>query len=367
MEKRIMIMAAGTGGHIFPGVAIAKTLQERGWGVSWLGTAHGMEGEIVAKNQIPMDKLNFAGMRGKGLKHSVTGALKLVASFWRSFIFLGRRKPDVVLGMGGYVTVPGGLMARLRGIPLVLVNADAALLLSNKFLSRFAQRILFGFPADFGAARCKAQVTGNPVRAEIAQLPDPAQRFSGRSGPLNLLVVGGSLGAKVLNETLPVALAALPAALRPIVTHQSGKQHIASLQTAYEQAQVTAEVLAFIDDMPGKYAQADLVICRAGAITVSELTAAGVASILVPFMASSTTHQSNNASWMAQQKAAIHLPQQEMTTEKLAQLLSTITRADCQQLAEAAYRVGKREANHTIALALEEIIEMNSEKNSRSS
>ena len=362
--KRIMIMAAGTGGHIFPGLAIAKTMQERGWSVSWLGTAHGMEGEIVAKNQIPMDVLDFAGMRGKGFRHSVTGALKLLSSFWRSFVFIGQREPDVVLGMGGYVTVPGGLMARLRGVPLVLINADAALLLSNKFLSRFAQRVLFGFPADFGVAATKAQVTGNPVRAEIAQLPNPAHRFAGRHGPLNLLVVGGSLGAKVLNETVPAALALMPLELRPVVTHQSGKQHIASLKAAYEKANIQAEVLAFIDDMPGKYAAADLAICRAGAITMSELTAAGVASILVPFMASSTTHQSDNASWMAQKKAAIHLPQQEMTAESLAQLLSGLTRADCQRLAESAYALGKRQANHVIASVLEEIIEKNSGKES---
>jgi UDP-N-acetylglucosamine--N-acetylmuramyl-(pentapeptide) pyrophosphoryl-undecaprenol N-acetylglucosamine transferase len=355
MGKRIMIMAAGTGGHIFPGLAIASTLQQRGWQVSWLGTAHGMEGELVAKSQIPMDKLDFAGMRGKGLQHSVTGAWKLLASFWRCFAILGQRKPDVVLGMGGYVTVPGGLMARLRGVPLVLINADAALLLSNKFLSRFAQRVLFGFPADFGAAAAKAQVTGNPVRAEIAQLASPAQRFAGRSGPLNLLVVGGSLGARILNETVPAALAALPPEQRPVVTHQSGKQHIASLQEAYDKAQVKAEVLAFIDDMPSRYAAADLVICRAGAITVSELTAAGVASVLVPFMASSTTHQSNNAQWMAEQKAALHLPQRDLTVEKLRQLIQGLTRNDCLQLAEAAYRLGQREANQAIAQVLEDI------------
>lgn len=362
--KRIMIMAAGTGGHIFPGLAIASTLKERGWQVTWLGTTHGMEGEIVAKNQIPMDKLDFTGMRGKGIRHGVIGAFKLPGSFWRSFVVLGQRKPDVVLGMGGYVTVPGGLMARLRGIPLVLINADAALLLSNKFLSRFAQRVLFGFPADFGIAADKAQVTGNPVRAEIAELAEPAQRFAGRYGPLNLLVVGGSLGARVLNETVPAALAAIPADQRPVVTHQSGKQHIASLQAAYDKAQVRAEVVAFIDDMPARYAQADLVICRAGAITVSELTAAGVASILVPLMTSSTTHQSNNATWMAGQNAALHVPQKALTVEKLVQLLETVHRPECQQLAQAAYQLGRREANLVIADVLEEIVNKKSTGNS---
>lgn len=354
--KRIMIMAAGTGGHIFPGLAIAQTLQARGWEVSWLGTTHGMEGAIVAKNHIAMDALDFSGMRGKGWLHSVTGGLKLVLSFWRCFQFLGQRKPDIVLGMGGYVTVPGGLMARLRGIPLVLVNADAAMLLSTRLLARFAQRVLFGFPADRVEASKKMQVTGNPVRQEICSLPNPAERFAGRTGPLRILVMGGSLGAKVLNDTLPAALAMLPTEERPIVTHQSGKQHVDALQAAYKKAQVEAGVVAFIDDMPDRYAKADLVICRAGAITVSELTAAGVASILVPLMASSTTHQSNNARWMAQQKAAIHLPQNEMTVEKLADMLRTMKRVDCLALAETAYQLGQRQANEVIADVLESLL-----------
>jgi UDP-N-acetylglucosamine--N-acetylmuramyl-(pentapeptide) pyrophosphoryl-undecaprenol N-acetylglucosamine transferase len=352
--KKIMIMAAGTGGHIFPGLAIAKTLQERGWEVSWLGTKQGMEGEIVAKNNIAMDALDFSGMRGKGWRHSVTGAMKLLVSFWRCFQFLGQRKPDVVLGMGGYVTVPGGLMARLRGIPLVLVNADAAMLLSTKLLARFAQHVLLGFPADAGVIN--TQVTGNPVRQEITALPKPTERFQHRTGPLRILVVGGSLGAKVLNDTLPAALAMLPNEMRPVVTHQSGKQHIDVLQAAYKKAQVEAEVIAFIDDMPDRYAVVDLVICRAGAITVSELTAAGVASILVPLMASSTTHQSDNARWMAEQHAAIHLPQNEMSAEKLAKMLSAMTRADCLALAERAYQLGQRQANEVIADVLESLL-----------
>jgi UDP-N-acetylglucosamine--N-acetylmuramyl-(pentapeptide) pyrophosphoryl-undecaprenol N-acetylglucosamine transferase len=364
-SKRLMIMAAGTGGHIFPGLAIAKTMQERGWEVTWLGTQHGMEGEIVRANNIVIDSLNFSGMRGKGLWHSITGAVKLVFSFVRCFQILGQRKPDVVLGMGGYVTVPGGVMAKLCGIPLVLVNADAALMLSNKFLNKFAQRVLFGFPADFGNAAAKAQVTGNPVRDEIVAVAKPAERFAGRTGRLNILVVGGSLGAKVLNETVPAALALLPEELRPIVTHQSGKQHIAALQETYERLQVQAEVVAFMDDMPNRYTNCDLVICRAGAITVSELTAAGVASVLVPLMASSTTHQNNNAIWMAQQQAAIHLPQKEMTAEKLANLLKTMQRSDCLELAEAAYKIGRRQANSVIADVLDEIEkEKNSSKHS---
>jgi UDP-N-acetylglucosamine--N-acetylmuramyl-(pentapeptide) pyrophosphoryl-undecaprenol N-acetylglucosamine transferase len=229
------------------------------------------------------------------------------------------------------------------------------LLLSNKTLSPLAKRVLFGFPADFGNAADKALVTGNPVRKEIIALPVPAQRYAGRTGPLRLLVVGGSLGAKVLNESLPAALSLIPPEQRPTVTHQSGKQHIDALHAAYSNAHVNAEVVDFIDDMPRRYADADLVICRAGAITVSELTAAGVPSVLVPLVASTTSHQRDNAQWMAKQKAAIHLPQTELNPERLAQLLQSLTRETCLAMAESAHAVGRREANDAIANVLEEL------------
>ena len=353
--KRLMIMAAGTGGHIFPGLAIADTMAARGWTVSWLGTVHGMEQDLVTRHGVPMDSIDFAGMRGKGLKHTLTGAFRMTSSFIACLRILARRSPDVVLGMGGYVTVPGGLMARLRGVPLVLVNADAALLLSNRTLTPLAQRVLFGFPADFGAAKGKATVTGNPVRAEILALPLPAVRYAQRSGPLQLLVVGGSLGAKTLNDCVPAALALIPAGERPRVTHQSGKQHLDSLRAAYAAAGVEAEVVAFIDDMPRRYAQADVVLCRAGAITVSELTAAGVASILVPFVASTTSHQRDNAKWMASQNAAIHLAQADLRPAGLAAQLQKLTRTACEAMAEAAYANGRRDANEAIARLLEKL------------
>jgi UDP-N-acetylglucosamine--N-acetylmuramyl-(pentapeptide) pyrophosphoryl-undecaprenol N-acetylglucosamine transferase len=353
--KRLMIMAAGTGGHIFPGIAIAQTMRERGWEVSWLGTAHGMEGDIVPKHGIAMDVIDFAGMRGKGLAHTVGGAFKMAASFASCLKYLGMRKPDVVLGMGGYVTVPGGMMARARGIPLALVNADAALLLSNKTLTPLAQKVLFGFPADFGRAAGKAVVTGNPVRKEILEMPAPARRFATRNGPLNILVVGGSLGAKVLNDAVPAALAMIPEGERPTVTHQSGKKNIDALRAAYAAAGVKATVLDFIDDMAAEYANADLVICRAGAITVSELTAAGVASVLVPFVASTTSHQRDNATWMAAQKAAVHMPQGELNASALAALLQSTSRDECLRMAEAAQAVGKRDANNAIAQVLEQL------------
>ncbi len=353
--KRLMIMAAGTGGHIFPGIAIAQTMRARGWEVSWLGTAHGMEKDLVPRHGIAMDVIDFAGLRGKGLKHTVTGAFKMAASFASCLRYLKLRRPDVVLGMGGYVTVPGGMMARARGVPLALVNADAALLLSNKTLAPIAQRVLFGFPADFGRAAGKAVVTGNPVRQEILAMPAPARRFASRTGPLRVLVVGGSLGAKVLNDAVPAALALIDPAQRPVVTHQSGKRNIEALRAAYAAAGVEANVVDFIDDMAAEYANADLVICRAGAITVSELTAAGVASVLVPFVASTTSHQRDNAIWMAGQKAAVHLPQGELGAERLSRLLRETTRDDCLAMAEAAHKVGKLDANESIAQVLEQL------------
>lgn len=352
-QKTLLIMAAGTGGHIFPGLAIADIMRERGWQVSWLGTQIGMEGQIVPKHNIAMDSIDFSGLRGKGLSHTISGAFKLLKSFFSCFSIIGRRQPDVVLGMGGYVTVPGGMMAALRGKPVVLMNADAALLLSNKALRPFASKLLFGLPSATVTADNKTTVIGNPIRKEICELPAPATRYAARTGPLRILVVGGSLGAKVLNDAVPQALALLPEGQRPQITHQSGKQHIEALRQSYVQAGVQAEVLDFIDDMPRRYAEADLVICRAGAITVSELTAAGVASILVPFMASSTSHQKANAQWMAGQKAATYLPQTELSPARLAEQLQTLDRAQCLAMAETAYALGQREASANIAHILE--------------
>lgn len=357
-KKRLLIMAAGTGGHIFPGLAIADTMRSRGWEVTWLGTKTGMERDLVPQYGIEMDRIDFTGLRGKGWKHTVTGVWKMAVSFFRCFAIMGQRKPDVVLGMGGYVTVPGGLMARLRGIPLALVNADAALLMSNKALVPFAGKILFGFPGevDDSIAR-KMEVTGNPVREEIVSLPLPAQRYAQRTGPLRLLVVGGSLGAKVLNECVPAALALLSEEERPIVTHQSGKQHLEQLGNAYAAAKVEAEVVAFINDMPRRYAETDLVICRAGAITVSELTAAGVASVLVPLTVSTTSHQRDNARWMEKHHAAMHLPQGEMTPPLLADVIRKMNRTVCASMAQAAYEQGRRNASDAIAHVLEGMVE----------
>jgi UDP-N-acetylglucosamine--N-acetylmuramyl-(pentapeptide) pyrophosphoryl-undecaprenol N-acetylglucosamine transferase len=254
----LVIMAAGTGGHIIPGIAVAREVQRRGWSVSWLGTATGMENTLVPPTQIPLDVLAFSGLRGKGLLHTATGGLRLLKAFWDAARILRRRGASAVLGMGGYVCFPGGMMASLLGKPLMLVNADAALLLSNKALLPVADRVAFGF--DGPASQIKrGLVTGNPVRAEIEALPAPAARYAGRSGPLRLLVVGGSLGAQVLNQTLPAALALIPEAARPQVLHQTGAAQLETVRAAYAAAGIAADVRPFIDDMAQQLAGCDVI------------------------------------------------------------------------------------------------------------
>ncbi|MBU6260215.1 MAG: undecaprenyldiphospho-muramoylpentapeptide beta-N-acetylglucosaminyltransferase, partial [Burkholderiales bacterium] len=336
MNRHLVVMAAGTGGHIIPGLAVAREMQGRGWTVSWLGTRHGMENRLVPPTGIALDTIAFAGLRGKGVLHALTGGLRLLKAFWDCLAILRRRGADAVLGMGGYVCFPGGLMASLLNKPLVLVNADAALLLSNRSLLPLADRVAFGFGGGAAARTRNAIVTGNPVRAEIEALPAPELRWAGRGGPLRLLVVGGSLGAQVLNRTLPAALQALPADARPQVTHQTGSADADAVRAAYAAAGIEAEVLPFIDDMPRRLADCDLMICRAGAITVSELCAAGVPAILVPLVVSTTAHQRDNAELMAGQGAALHLPQAELTPAALARAIAAQTRAGLLAMARRA-------------------------------
>lgn len=351
----LVIMAAGTGGHIIPGIAVAREVQRRGWTVSWLGTTTGMENKLVPPTQIPLDRLAFSGLRGKGLLHTLTGGLRLLRAFWDSARILRQRSADAVLGMGGYVCFPGGLMAWLLRRPLLLVNADAALLLSNKALLPFADRVAFGF--DGPASQIKqGLVTGNPVRAEIEALPAPAERYAGRSGPLQLLVVGGSLGAQVLNSTLPAALALLPADGRPRVVHQTGAAQLDSVRAAYAAAGIAAEVLPFIDDMAQRLAACDLIVCRAGAVTVSELCTAGVPSLLVPLVVSTTAHQRDNAQHLAAHGAALHLPQTELTPQALADRLSSLDRPALLAMAERARALAKPQAAARVADELERLL-----------
>jgi UDP-N-acetylglucosamine--N-acetylmuramyl-(pentapeptide) pyrophosphoryl-undecaprenol N-acetylglucosamine transferase len=354
--SHLVIMAAGTGGHIIPGLAVAREMRLRGWSVSWLGTTHGMENKFVPPAGIPLDTITFSGLRGKGMLHSITGGVRLLAAFWSCLRHLRRRGADAVLGMGGYVCFPGGLMASLLNKPLVLVNADAALLMSNKALLPVADRVAFGFAGEAAARTKNAVVTGNPVRSEIEALPEPAVRYAGRTGPLRLLVVGGSLGAQVLNETLPETLALLPPGERLQVTHQAGAVQVDAVRAAYASAGVDAEVLAFIDDMPLRLAACDVMVCRAGAITVSELCAAGVPAILVPLIVSTTSHQRDNALWMAQHGAAVHLPQSELTPKKLAEALRGLDRAALLVMAGRARRLARPHAAARVADEIEKLV-----------
>jgi UDP-N-acetylglucosamine--N-acetylmuramyl-(pentapeptide) pyrophosphoryl-undecaprenol N-acetylglucosamine transferase len=354
--RHLVVMAAGTGGHVFPGIAVAREVQRRGWSVSWLGTRTGMENRLVPPSGIALDAIAFAGLRGKGVLGAMTGGLRLLKAFWECFRILRARGAHAVLGMGGYVCFPGGLMASLLGKPLVLVNADASLLLSTRSLLPLADAVAFGFDGPAVAKTRHAIVTGNPVRAEIEGLPVPAERFRDRSGPLSLLVVGGSLGARVLNETVPAALAQLQPAQRPRVVHQSGTAHEAAVRAAYAQHGVAAEVLPFIDDMPARLAACDVIVCRAGAITVSELCAAGVASVLVPLIVSTTAHQRDNAEYMARHGAARHLPQAEFNADALAGLLSQLDRDGLRAMAERARALAKPQAAARVADAIEKLV-----------
>ena len=352
----LVVMAAGTGGHVIPGLAVAREMIARGWSVSWLGTAGGMENQLVPRAGIPIDAIGFTGLRGKGALHALTGGLRLLQAFWQCLRILRRRSADAVLGMGGYVCFPGGMMAALLGRPLVLVNADAALLLSNRALAPVADRIAFGFDGADAKRLKRAVVTGNPVRAEIEVLPPPAERFAARDGALRLLVVGGSLGAKPLNDALPRALALIPPAERPQVTHQTGHAHHAAVVEAYDAAGVDVEVVPFIDDMAARLAACDLMVCRAGAGTVSELCAAGVAALLVPFIVSTTAHQRDNAAWMAAQGAAIHLAQPELTPERLAGLLRGLDRSALQAMAGRARALARPHAAARVADEIERLV-----------
>lgn len=354
--SHLVVVAAGTGGHVMPGLAVAEALRGRGWSVSWLGTKTGMERGLVERHGIDFDAIDFSGLRGKGLKTLLLGGFLLLRALWQSRRLLRARAPQVVFSTGGYVAVPAGLAAGSLGVPLVLMNADAGSLLSTRLLTPLAAGVLCGFDGDAAAAAGdKGLVTGNPMRAEIASIASPEQRFAGRAGPVRLLVVGGSLGARVLNEAVPSALALIPAERRPRVLHQCGAGNVENVQRAYAEAGVDAEVVPFIDDMAPRYAEADVVVCRAGAITVTELAVAGVASVLVPLVVSTTQHQRTNAEFLAARGAAMHLPQVELTAARLAGLLDGLTRERLLSMAEAARALGRPDATATVAAVIEKV------------
>ncbi len=402
MNRTILIMAGGTGGHIYPGLAVADALRDQGWRVVWLGAPNSMEAELVPKHGYPVAWVNFSGVRGKGLLRLLTLPFTLLRALGQSADAIFRHRPDVVLGMGGYITMPGGLMAALLRRPLVIHEQNSIAGMSNKVLAKLATRVLSGFPGVLNTNKLPAPARerpsigdlrndaaempesiglaksgvsekriwcGNPVRADIAALPAPQVRYRARSGKLNVLVVGGSLGAKALNEALPQALAilsgdALPhpnplpagegatVSLRECpfnVVHQTGKKNFESVQKLYEQAGVSADIRPFLDDMAQQYAKADVVICRAGALTIAELAAAGVASVLVPFPFAVDDHQTHNARFLSEHGAAVLLPQTELSAEKLAQLLREMSREKLLTMAQAARSLAKPDATEQVA------------------
>ena len=346
--RTIVIMAGGTGGHIMPGLAVADELARHGWKVVWMGNPDGMEARIVPEHGYEMAWVRFSALRGKSIVRKLLLPFNLLSGFIQAWRHFSRLRPDVVLGMGGFISFPGGMMAALRGIPLVLHEQNAIAGLANRVLSGVADRVLTGFPGTLK----RGIYVGNPVRHAIAVLPAPTFRYpeheraSGKK--LHLLVVGGSLGAQALNETVPRALALLPENERPEVVHQSGEKHLAALCALYEAEQVTAHVVPFIEDMAGAYAWADVVICRAGALTVAELAAAGVASVLVPFPHAVDDHQTANARHLSHAGAAILLPQYELTVEKLV-LIRNLTRPQLQEMAEKARELARPDAARAVA------------------
>lgn len=349
--KTIVIMAGGTGGHIMPGLAVADALRDAGWKVVWMGNPDSMEARLVPARRYEMAWVRFSALRGKGLLRKLLLPVNLLRGFWQAFRHFGRIRPHVVLGLGGFISFPGGMMASLRGIPLVLHEQNSVAGLANKVLAGVADRVLTGFPDVFK----KGCWIGNPVRPEIAVLPAPAVSYAQRGTErLHVLVLGGSLGAQALNATVPQALALLPADERPEVVHQSGAQHLETLRAAYAAAGVQAHTAAFIEDMAGAYAWADLVICRAGALTVAELACTGVASILVPFPHAVDDHQTSNARFLASAGAAILLPQHELTPERLA-LIRDLKRPQLLEMAEKARALALPDATATVARTCEEI------------
>jgi UDP-N-acetylglucosamine--N-acetylmuramyl-(pentapeptide) pyrophosphoryl-undecaprenol N-acetylglucosamine transferase len=343
MSRTALIMAGGTGGHIFPGLAVAERLRTAGWEVVWMGARGGMEERLVPARGYRTAWIRARAARGKGLLAKLLLPANLLFSFWESARQIRRLRPDVVLGMGGYVAFPGGMMASLLNRPLALHEQNAIAGLANRVLATVADKVMVAFP---GALK-GAEWTGNPVREEIAAISDPAARYAERRGPLHVLVVGGSLGAQALNEAVPKALALLER--KPLVVHQAGEKHLQALEAAYRAAGVTGELVAFIDDMARRYAEADLVICRAGAVTVAELSVAGVASILVPFPYAVDDHQTANARFLAECGAALLVPQGTLTPETLAGLIAQLDRQKLLEMAIRARALGKPDAARLVA------------------
>ena len=346
-----LIMAGGTGGHIFPGLAVAEALRADGWRVHWLGAPGSMEEQLVAPRGFAFEAVQFGGVRGKGLRTLAMLPFKLLRAFWQSLQVVRRVRPDVAVGLGGYITFPGGMVASLLGKPLVLHEQNSVAGLANKVLARLADRVFTAFPQVLPGA----EWVGNPLRQAFLAQAQPDQRFAGRSGPLQLVVVGGSLGAKALNDIVPQALALIPPEQRPTVVHQSGAKQIDALRANYAAAGVDATLTPFIEDTASAFAQADLVICRAGASTVTEIAAVGAAALFVPFPFAVDDHQTTNARFLVDQGAGWLVPQAELTAEALACRLQQLGRDQLQSCAQQAYQQRKTNATREVVMACEEL------------
>lgn len=352
LNRTLMVMAGGTGGHVYPALAVADALRARGWEVFWLGTRAGLEARVVPAAGIDMVWVSMGGVRGKGVLKKLLLPATLLVAFWQSLVAILKRRPDVVLGMGGYTAFPGGMMASLLNRPLVIHEQNSIGGLTNRMLACFADRVLTAFPKVFTHAhdkpipcrRVAAEWVGNPVRTDIAAAAPMAH-----SGPLRLLVVGGSLGAQALNERVPQALALLPADKRPQVVHQSGRQHLDALRANYAAAGVEAEVRDYIEDMAAAYRDCDFAICRAGAMTVAELACAGVPAVLVPFPFAVDDHQTGNAEFLSAAGAAWLMQQKDLSAEKLAVLIGSLDRATLAVMSDKARQLAKPDATARVA------------------
>lgn len=354
MSKTLLIMAGGTGGHIMPALAVAGEMRARGWQVVWLGARGKMEETLVPAQGIALELLPVGGVRGRGWLQRFTASFEQLRAILLALDVLARHRPQVVMGFGGFTAFAGGVAAWLSRVPLVIHEQNSVAGLTNKLLARLARRVLVAFPSALGP---RGEWVGNPVRREIAALPDPATRFAGRSGPLRVLVVGGSLGAQALNDVVPLAVGMLEMLDRPIITHQAGVKHLDVLRAHYESADVKAACVPFIENMAAAYAEADLVIGRSGALTIAELAAAGVGAILVPFPHAVDDHQTGNAQYLAAEGAAVLVQQAGLSPAWLAARLGEFNRTSLLKMALAARRLARTSAAADVADIVESIVE----------
>lgn len=350
--RTAMILAGGTGGHIFPGLAVAEALRHLGWQVVWLGTRNGMESQIVPNSNFAFNGIEFSGLRGKGIQPWILLPFRLLRAFWQSAVIIKKVNPSIILGFGGYTTFPAGVMGRIFAKPLILHEQNSVAGLSNRALAYFATKIFTAFPNVFK----KAQWIGNPLRSEFNMQAEPNIRFANRQGALKILVIGGSLGAKFLNQLIPKAINLIPIHMRPFIRHQGGTSQIEELKSNYKLVNVDAELIPFIENTAEAFAEADLIICRAGASTVTEIAAIGAAALFIPLPSAVDDHQTKNATYLVANNAGWMLAQQNLTPEKMANFIQNIDRSLLSKTAIEAKKMQKEDALKTIVDTCEDLI-----------